>query len=378
MTPPPETFLCEDLMIEILSRLPVKSLLRFRCISKSLNSLISNPIFVKLHLQRSQKNINLLLRFTYYLRTFSLVNKYSLSTIVEDFDFGSDFKKFKVVGSCNGLVCLVAEYSFNRSSTRYLVCLWNPSTNSKSYKACSVHSKNTFRSFPMFGFGYDSLSDSYKVIIVHFKNYKNYVSIKSKVNVYDKRHNCWRNIQNFPGFNIHMENPGIYLNGTINWLAISDLDHYWDFPLYIVSLNLGNEKYTQLSLPSCFDQVVRVGRTKPCLGILKDRLCFSYDDVAKTHFVLWQMNEYGVENSWTQLLKFSYQAPQIDCTTQEYCILPPLGTLKNDHLILIESVDDRLQATILSKKEGNAKIPMNMLWLYTRGYVPSLISPSQN
>jgi hypothetical protein len=131
-----------------------------------------------------------------------------------------------------------------------------------------------------------------------------------------------------------------------------------------------------LSLPSCFDQVVRVSRTKPSLGILKDRLCFSYD--IENHFVLWQMNEYGVENSWTQLLKLSYQALQIDCTTQEYCILPPLGTLKNDHLILIESVDDRLQATILSKKEGNAKIPMNMLWLYTRDYVPSLISPSQN
>jgi hypothetical protein len=157
-------------------------------------------------------------------------------------------------------------------------------------------------------------------------------------------------------------------------LAISDLDNYWDSPLYIVSLNLGNETYTQLSLPSCFDQVVRVSRTKPSLGILKDRLCFSYD--IENHFVLWQMNEYGVENSWTQLLKLSYQALQIDCTTQDYCILPPLGTLKKDHLILIESVDDRLQATILSKKEGNAKIPMNMLWLYTRDYVPSLISPS--
>jgi F-box interacting protein len=198
------------------------------------------------------------------------------------------------------------------------------------------------------------------------------------VNVYDKRYNCWRNIQSFPGFNIHTQNHGIYLNGTINWLAISDLDHYWDFPLYIVSLDLGNETYTQLSLPSCFDQVHRVTRTKPNLGILKDRLCFSYDDVTKTHFVLWQMNEYGVENSWTQLLKLSYQALQIDCTTQEYCIFPPLGTLKNDHLILIESVDDRLRPTILSKQEGNTEIPMNMLWLYTRDYVPSLISPSQN
>jgi len=57
------------------------------------------------------------------------------------------------------------------------------------------------------------------------------------------------------------------------------------------------------------------------------------------------------------------------------CILPPLGTFKNDYLLLIESVEGRLQATILHKQEANIEIPMNKLWLYTKDYVPSLVAP---
>jgi len=171
-------------------------------------------------------------------------------------------------------------------------------------------------------------------------------------------------------------NPGMYLNGTINWLATSKLDSDWNRnnPVYIVSLDLGNETYKQLSLPSCFDQTHRVDRfrAKPSLGILKDCLCFSYDDVKRNQFVLWQMNKYGVESSWTQLLKLSYQVLQID----QECILPPLGTFKNDYLILIESVEGRLQATILYEQD-TTEIPMTMnkLWLYTKDYVPSLVAP---
>lgn len=43
----------EDLIVEILSFLPVKSLLQFRCVSKSWKTLISDSTFVKLHLNRS-------------------------------------------------------------------------------------------------------------------------------------------------------------------------------------------------------------------------------------------------------------------------------------------------------------------------------------
>src|ERR1044072_877739 len=53
--PPPQPHhLPDNLIVEALSWLPVKSLTRFRCVCKSWNALItSNPTFIHLHLQRS-------------------------------------------------------------------------------------------------------------------------------------------------------------------------------------------------------------------------------------------------------------------------------------------------------------------------------------
>nr|KYP32077.1 hypothetical protein KK1_047330 [Cajanus cajan] len=45
--------LAEELIMEILSWIPVKALMRFSCVSKSWNSLMFTPTFVKLHYQRS-------------------------------------------------------------------------------------------------------------------------------------------------------------------------------------------------------------------------------------------------------------------------------------------------------------------------------------
>ncbi|XP_048133133.1 F-box/kelch-repeat protein At3g06240-like [Rhodamnia argentea] len=42
----------EDIVVEILSRLPIKSLMRFKCVNKRWRCLISDRGFAKLHLQR--------------------------------------------------------------------------------------------------------------------------------------------------------------------------------------------------------------------------------------------------------------------------------------------------------------------------------------
>lgn len=48
--------LYEDVTLNILSRLPVKTLSRFKCVSKQWNFLLSSPNFVKLHLSRASQN----------------------------------------------------------------------------------------------------------------------------------------------------------------------------------------------------------------------------------------------------------------------------------------------------------------------------------
>lgn len=109
----------------------------------------------------------------------------------------------------------------------------------------------------IFGFGYDSFSDTYKVVVAHFNSSELVQGLtQSEVTIYNNRDNCWRNIQSFPGIPILGGTRGIYFNDTINWVAASAsvVDYSWDYSFYIVSLHLGNETYKQLSLPSCFDR----------------------------------------------------------------------------------------------------------------------------
>ncbi|KAL6141252.1 hypothetical protein ACLB2K_059542 [Fragaria x ananassa] len=66
-----------DVLIDILVRVPVKSLLRFRCVSRIWNSLISSPAFIITHLNQAllQQTNRKLLLFRYY---------YSIDYVMED------------------------------------------------------------------------------------------------------------------------------------------------------------------------------------------------------------------------------------------------------------------------------------------------------
>ncbi|KAJ0453928.1 putative F-box domain-containing protein [Helianthus annuus] len=52
--------LCEELIVDIFSRLPTKSLLRFRSVSKSLYACIGSPDFIRLHALRSLEKVMLI------------------------------------------------------------------------------------------------------------------------------------------------------------------------------------------------------------------------------------------------------------------------------------------------------------------------------
>lgn len=107
-----------DLIVEILSWLPVDALLRFRCVCKSWKSLMLDLSFVKLHLQRSYCRDTPVL-FTllnsnskeeqcslhYYCSMQRLLDN-PLSAI-DDGDLPFN-QKYNVVGVCNGLVRLSA------------------------------------------------------------------------------------------------------------------------------------------------------------------------------------------------------------------------------------------------------------------------------
>lgn len=139
---------------KILTRLPVKSLIRFRCVCKSWNYMLTaDPEFVKLHLTYDSMDFNkddaIMLRCLPYV-------KYPKFHPLMSKDLG-------LGGSVNGLVCVYHHCWELRSIT--CVGIWNPATNQykdipPSPRAINIPGMYAFD----FGIGFDSIANDYKVI----------------------------------------------------------------------------------------------------------------------------------------------------------------------------------------------------------------------
>ena len=107
-----------DVILNILARLPVKSLLRFRCVCKLWDISITGPNFISTHLSIVNNNIDddhayLIQTCIQYIsfkiprickvlccdRTFDSLFEYSVPSVFY-------LNMADMVGSCNGLVCL--------------------------------------------------------------------------------------------------------------------------------------------------------------------------------------------------------------------------------------------------------------------------------
>ncbi|CAL5344395.1 unnamed protein product [Camellia sinensis] len=286
-----------DLIVDILSRLPVKPLLRLRCVSKPWCSLIDDPDFIKLHLNRSintKSHVNLILNDCSLssVNFDSLDNATKLKPPLKWTDFG-----IEVLGSCNGLICL-----YNGEED---VCIWNPST--RKHRKLSVNnpykSPFFFTSYQniIYGFGYDFVTDDYKLMRTTQFQGKNWDLFESEVRVYSLKSNSWRRIQDFPYYLWHSFQHGVFVGGALHWVVsrnyVSDSVNF-----LVAAFDLTNEEYRLVPQPEFSDEDFYI-----CVGELDGCLCIfcNYDQV---RFDVWVMKDYGVKESWSKL--FSIAKPQ--------------------------------------------------------------------
>jgi len=118
----------------------------------------------------------------------------------------------------------------------------------------------------------------------------------------------WRNIQRFPVdpyHYTHIRQCGVYLSNSLIWFALRNnvRSHWKDLILtvdqfVIISLDLWMETYKQFQLPQSFDEVPPIA---PIVCVLMECLCFFHYSNGY-NFVIWQMREFGVEESWTKYM----------------------------------------------------------------------------
>ncbi|THG21162.1 hypothetical protein TEA_011496 [Camellia sinensis var. sinensis] len=250
----------QEVVFDILARLLVKSLLQMRCVCKSWNSLINSPNFITSHTNQTLANNNnelVLLRhhtdgkdqFTVHCNN----NTFNECTTF-DCPFTNWTKYYlRVVGLCDGLVCL--------SSYDQTTILWNPSikrclnlpTPHITYKS---HSSYTF----ILGFGFDSLTNGFKVVrLVYF--HKNFgYRLPVEVDVYMLSIGTWRTVNTVtPSYNLMQCVSHAFVNRACHWIGFEAMTKEisdWGYP------------------------------SKDC--------------------DIWVMTEYGVVESWTKLFTIDF------------------------------------------------------------------------
>jgi F-box interacting protein len=374
----------QKILIKILSQLSVKSIVQFKCASKSWNNLISDPTFVEEHLKISSQNPHLTL--SWYSRNAEsknilpfpvhrLLDKPSATVSSNDFHLTATPSKF--VGSCNGLLCFILTSWKPAEPCKHWLSFSNPATRTISGKLgllclSDIH----LLGYLEFTFGYVASTRTYKVVAFRAKEIEG--SWKSEVKIFSLgSDNSWKNIQSFPvvPYNwldpyymlpVSKLNDGVHLSGTINWLAMDESVEQ----TVIVSLDLLTETYNQFLPPLGFDEVPF---SRPVITVLMDRLCFSYD-FKKTEFILWQMKEYGVQESWTQLFKISLQYLQMRLYNDGFrlaCLY-----INGDIVICVNKLhNDAFICNLEDKTVERIKSELFIRWFdETKDYVESLVS----
>ncbi|KAG5597669.1 hypothetical protein H5410_038901 [Solanum commersonii] len=151
-----EIYFPEEIIVEILIRLPVQSLLRFKCASKFWKTLITSDHFKAKHYNYAKNNKKILITRWHPDHTTSYYCS-SLSSPQPLQKLGccpSNNKpnRYEVLCCCDGLSLLHFFYDY---------LLWNPSTN-ESIQLPYIDYQESIRS--TFGLGYDSISDGYKIL----------------------------------------------------------------------------------------------------------------------------------------------------------------------------------------------------------------------
>ncbi|KAL3628805.1 hypothetical protein CASFOL_027851 [Castilleja foliolosa] len=226
----------EDVIMHcILTRLPVKSILRCKSVCKPWLKFLSSPEFIQLHYAQFSsvpKNQSFIVQRTNCswsdrntISLFSIESGDKNPTIL---DHPLDRYSVDIVGCCNGLVCLKAQAS---NSDGFV--LWNPAL--KLFKEVFLNPPGVDERLSL-GFGYVAEADDYKVVSIVCLNYPGNVERLMKVmgievsmkvirvEVYSVNSDSWTIIDPGFRFNVFRVKSDVSVNGNPYWLAMFDED----------------------------------------------------------------------------------------------------------------------------------------------------------
>ncbi|KAK2965359.1 hypothetical protein RJ640_013822 [Escallonia rubra] len=305
----------EEVLFDIFARLPVKTVLQIRCVCKLWLSLISIPVFITAHINRTTQPQSETLFIRHFAEKERHQNEhYSLHDFHQTFG-GHGLKlefpfktrsryHFSIVGSYNGVLCL----SDHNGASANGVILWNPSIRKYVSLPRPRVTRSTHGSYMfVLGFGFDVKSNDYKVVrVAYVKGRNGRDLIPPEVEVYGLSSKCWRSFAaGAPPYGIYEHTwSQAFVNGAVHWIGYDPCVANGDCSL-IVSFDVGDEVFKGVRLPDCLVKCgydLAVSKYEELLSVMQ----MVYRS-KRARCCVWVMKEYGVEDSWTKLYTVDLQ-----------------------------------------------------------------------
>lgn len=315
-----------EVITEILSRMSVKYILQYRCVSKPWRSLLDSKDFANLQLQKSietKSHIGLILRKDFRLYYVDLE---ALDAAVElPHPLMCYNNRIRILGFCNGLLCI--------SNVAGDVAMWNPSTKRHRVlpflpSASNRESKMQFCGARVYGFGYDAVNEDYKLVSISQFIGLDYNSFESEVKVYSLRKNSWDQIEDMPYVLCYTGKMGVLVSGSLHWVVTRKLEP--EEKELVVGFDVGAETFHEVPIPECVNNQFEMG-----VGILGENLCIVVNYPGDNGVEVWVMKEYGSKESWTRLFKTNAHTQRASAGSSKNSFMP-LAYSKSGREVLFE------------------------------------------
>ncbi|OMO75814.1 hypothetical protein COLO4_25855 [Corchorus olitorius] len=281
VTPNTMDRLPQDIIIRILSRLPLTDLMQSKLVCRAWQSLIQNPHLVSEHFSHTVDNgpsfvIQSHLPDNTYQLFFTDLSHDSQGNLILK-KLPSVIKPMYLVDSCNGLLCM-------RDAKDRIIYIYNPFT-----RVCiELPEVNCPEQLGHLEFGFHPTTKEYKLVHVVQRygpnpNSNQSGSIRySEVHVLTMGSPAWRNLGKIPHGSIRTASK-VTIKGRLHWLSN---------PSLLISFDLQTEQFQELPKPDCLGKCFH--RLLILLG------CVSIAAYQKGKLEIWVMKEYGVKESWTK------------------------------------------------------------------------------
>ncbi|XP_047307159.1 F-box protein At3g07870-like [Impatiens glandulifera] len=296
--------LMDDLLQDIFSRLPVRSIMQCRCVCRSWRDLICGSFFTRNQMTRSiAAKSGLMLHTTIYYEGICFFSEFFFmdrhhvpvpTCLPMNFSI-LNFREFYVRGSCNGLLCLV-----NRAD-KFIRFVCNPFLrhcvkipDNLAYPSGRVNSL-------VCELGFCPKTQSYKILEISKWTVvvgRSQTEDRLEIHVYRLGDDFWKRID----CKVHpwqpqrtAENPGSasLVNGVFHWVNQSSA-------AFVTVFDLANDVFDKMPGPKAGTGRFSTGVLGNCLSIMNNHI----------NVDVWVMKQYGVIDSWAKLFVIKITEPK--------------------------------------------------------------------